>query len=195
MRRSLAMLAALGLTLGLTTPALADAGASAPTPARAHCVGVAQEVDDPRPAPRLRCYATFPAAIAAATGGTITLPAGATVLSAAVYDAAVAAAPGARGPGLGASILGISYQQSSFRGWSYTVTSTDSTGCASAKVYRVSSVPRAYDDQISSARTYGGCKSTHYSSAGLAGASHLCGCASMGAMNDRTSSIRFSRSG
>lgn len=94
-----------------------------------------------------------------------------------------------------ATVIGIEYETSGFGGWSYLIQSTSPEGCKTGYTYKVPTLPANRDNKISSARSYTGCKSRHFSGTNMTGSTYLCGCSQMGAMNDQTSSIRFSSSG
>lgn len=171
---------------GTAVPVLAAGAAHGPSASRPHCVVTAQSMEDTGRPDRPRCFPTFARAVADATDGAVKLDADATVLR----EADLVRMPVSSSK----SIVGVEYQHAGFGGWTLTVVGSNQ-GCTTGSTFRVASLAPAYDDQISSAKTYGGCKSRHYSAAGLSGASYLCGCASMGSMSDRTSSIYFSRTG
>ena len=59
--------------------------------------------------------------------------------------------------------------------------------------YAAASMPSAgWNDRVSSAKTYGGCgTNTHYQDSNYVGSQHVCECATMGVMNDETSSERW----
>lgn len=133
-------------------------------------------------APEPKCFSTFPEAIAHATKGAVQLRADAT--------------PEALRPSLLAPsatfVIGVEWQHASYRGSSYTFTS--GVTCA-GYVHYVSSMPSGWNDIVSSAQAYSNCNhSVHFEHVNFAGASVDCGssCSYIGgAMNDRTSSIRW----
>jgi hypothetical protein len=146
--------------------------------------------NDPTPMPAPRCFATFAEAIAEATNGLVQLPTDARTVDQQTLDGI---GPNGLETTTG-SVIGIEYQHKNFGGWSYIIQSTNSHGC-NGYTYLVPSLPSSRNNQISSARSYTGCKSNHYSGAYLTGSRWLCGCSQMGFMNDQTSSIYFSSTG
>jgi hypothetical protein len=88
------------------------------------------------------------------------------------------------------SILGIEYDGNRFGGWSYVIVA-DGPPCADGHSYGIPRLPAPRDDLISSARSYAGCSSIHFSRADYKGERVRCGCSTMGAMSDRTTSILF----
>lgn len=146
------------------------------------------------PVPGPRCFPTFAEAVAEATNGAVRLPANARTLEQSDLDAGRTLAQPASNM---ATVIGIEYENSQFGqtgGWSFVIQSTNSRGCAGYS-YRLSSLPSSRDNAISSAKSYSGCRSAHFSGINLSGSKYLCSCTSMGTMNNRTSSIKFSSSG
>jgi hypothetical protein len=101
------------------------------------------------------------------------------------------------GPELGplaTNVIAIEYQHKGFQGASYTI--TNSKGCATHK-HSLKSMKQGWNDIISSAKAFAGCNhSRHYEHVGYKGAVKDCKrkCSYIGdAMNDRTSSIRWTR--
>lgn len=192
MRRALVFLAVLAFGTGHVAPAVADADARVSVESRPHCILTAVSDNDPgRPVPAPRCYATFAESVAAATNGRVVLPANATTVTQEQLDS------GGLGNDLettSATVLGIEYDTKDFKGWSYLIQTTNPRGCYGYS-YKVSTLPSNRDNKISAARTYNGCKSSHYSERYLVGSRYLCGCSQMGTMSDKTSSIYFSSTG
>ena len=91
------------------------------------------------------------------------------------------------------TVLGIEYEKPTFSGWSYVIATDSSEVCKDGHSYGVPRLPARYDDSFSSARTFSGCISVHWSRADYKGASIRCGCSDMRRMSDRTSSILFTR--
>ncbi|HZI97190.1 MAG TPA: hypothetical protein VFD41_06650 [Actinomycetales bacterium] len=90
-----------------------------------------------------------------------------------------------------ATVIGISYEDTGFGGSSW-VHSVGSGGCTSTTGYSISSLSgTSWDNRISSALTYANCQAQYWEYANFGGALKLCGCSSMQAMNDKTSSIRW----
>jgi hypothetical protein len=191
-RRAQIVLAVLVIGVGLgTAPAMAasvkpGSQVSAELP---HCVVSAMEVNKAGPVAAPRCFRTFAAAVAAATNGRVKLPPDATTVDEATLNS------GPESPNsTSATVIGIEYEHKYFAGWSYIIQSTNQHGCYGYS-YRIPSLPSNRNNEISSALTYNGCKSSHYSGTNLTGSRYLCGCSQMGSMNDQTSSIFFSRTG
>lgn len=89
-----------------------------------------------------------------------------------------------------ATVIGISYLGSNFTGSSW-VHST-SGGCTSSQGWSISSLSgTAWDNAISSARTYANCVGEYWEYTNFGGALKLCGCSSMQAMDNKASSIRW----
>lgn len=191
--RIIAAAAALTVTVVLTTPATATAAAhdEAQQQGDRHCVAhavPADKVDLAQPAPPT-CFASFAAAIRFATDGTVRLPASATMVTQAQLDA------GRATDRMASTVIGIEYEDTNFGGddWIVSVAS----GCTDGGTERWTSVltGTSWDNRISSARTYAGCKSRHYENSNFTGSQYLCGCSQMSVMSDRTSAILWSSSG
>jgi hypothetical protein len=90
-------------------------------------------------------------------------------------------------------LLGIEYTGVQYGGRSLALYGSGSTGCTTGYSYGFSSMPSGWNNVISSARAYSGCRSTHYSGTSFSGSTITCSssCPSMAGMNNRTSSIRF----
>jgi len=194
MRRTLVFLAVVVVGSGLAAPAWAgDTSADqAPSSAAPHCVVTAVDANQSAPVAAPRCFATFAEAVFEATDGRVMLPPDARVLRQRTLNAAYKF--DLRPNATSATVIGIEYENKYFGGWSYVIQSTNSRGCQGYS-YRVPTLPSNRDNQISSARTYSGCKSSHYSGTYFTGSRYLCGCSQMGTMNDKTSSIFFSATG
>lgn len=155
-----------------------------------HCVAEALAVAEGQPVPATidtaepRCFGTFAEAISAATKGAVKLDSSATPET---FDASALALPATY-------VIGTEYKDAKHKGASLTVTSKVS--CV-GYAFLLRSMPRGWDNVISSARAFSGCNhSVHFEHTEFRGASKDCGsdCAYIGnAMNDRTSSIRWSR--
>ncbi|HWM32895.1 MAG TPA: hypothetical protein VNR36_01515 [Pseudolysinimonas sp.] len=83
------------------------------------------------------------------------------------------------------------YQDASYGGSVYAITSTSSTICSTGSVQ--ANLPAAWSDVVSSFRSYLGCTTTLYENTGQGGAS-ISGTnvTSLGSMNDKASSYRVS---
>ncbi len=88
------------------------------------------------------------------------------------------------------TVIGLDYKNSSFGGSSYTWSVTGS-GCTDTLGFRVGSMSAGWDNVVSSAKSFSDCNHYyHWENTNYAGAVLDCGptCASMGVMNDQTSS-------
>lgn len=187
MRRAQMVLGVLFLCIGVATPAWAAPIDQTPS-TRPHCVVTAVDANTDSTLPNLRCFPTFAEAIAVATDGRVVLPPDAQTVDQNTLNA------GLGQNSLSAIVIGIEYENKNFGGWSYVIQSTNSRGC-NGYSYRINTLPSGRNNEISSARTYAGCKSSHYSGTYMTGSRYLCGCSQMGTMNDQTSSIYFSATG
>ena len=89
------------------------------------------------------------------------------------------------------TVIGIDYTSTPYLGATKTWTSAD--GCYGGASFQ-SVMPSAWNNVIRSSLTFGGCStSRHYDSATYSGSSIACSpnCASMGAMDQKTSSERW----
>ena len=194
MRRAQVIIGALVLGSSLlASPASAASADRAPAEGREHCVVTVAPLGNlpAEPVRAPRCFATFAEAIADATEGRVVLPDDATTVDQETLNSDL----GGNGvETVSATVIGIEYQHKYFGGWSYVIQSTKPQGCYGYS-YRVPSLPTNRNNQISSARTYAWCKSSHFSGTNMTGSRYLCGCSQMGVMNDQTSSIYFSATG
>jgi hypothetical protein len=134
---------------------------------------------------RPKCFATFGQAIAAATSGTVRLSSSVTprTLSARMLRPQRVAAT---------TVISVDYRDSSFSGISLTWYVSGTAGCA-ANTYSASSMPSGWNDEVSSSQRYDSCThNPHYENNGFGGAIYPCTCSSMGVMNDKTSSEKWS---
>ena len=91
------------------------------------------------------------------------------------------------------TVIGIDYVNSNFQGNTLTWTEPNG-GCKAGTSFQASSMPSGWNDVVSSARSFGNCNTyTHFENAGFTGSELNCGgqCATMGAMNDKTSSEKW----
>jgi hypothetical protein len=194
MRRAHVIVGALVLGSSLlASPASAAPAERGPAEVLRHCVVTVAPVENAsgKPLPAPRCFATFAEAIWEATEGRVQLPADATTVDQETLDM------GLGGNGfetVSATVIGIEYQHRDYYGWSYVIQSTKVQGCAGYS-YRVPTLPANRNNEISSAKAFASCKSSHFSGTNMTGSRYLCVCAQMGTMNDQTSSIFFSRTG
>ncbi|MGL5817187.1 MAG: hypothetical protein ACRCYR_06470 [Phycicoccus sp.] len=181
-RAALAIGAATALTWGAAAAAQAAPASSGPASATApgrHCV-VTATPDTATPEVSIQCFDTLADSSAFARGTS----------TASGVGAAEAAASAA------STVVGIEYQDSAFGGGSLTLTAAvDGFSCSGGRYVNFPTMPSGWDNSIGSARSYAGCKSGHYRYPDNGGPVVVCGCSSLGSLDDRTSSIRFSASG
>ena len=132
------------------------------------------------------CYNTFADSIRAATGGRVALPTDAKTVTAAQLASVGPTAATA------SVVLGTEYQDINFGGGA--VNYLGSVGCGSGYFFSFN-LSGAWNNAIGSARSYSNCKSGHFENLNNTGSVRICGCSSMGVMDDQTSSLRFSLSG
>ncbi len=107
------------------------------------------------------------------------------------FSEAWAAANGA-GPEGSRTVIGIDYWDAEFQGASLTWSANNTVGCNTGLSYSAASMPSGWNDTVSSAKTYGGCSTnTHYEATSSRGTQLVCQCATMGVMNNQTSSERW----
>jgi hypothetical protein len=154
-----------------------------------HCVQQAVPANSKHQAAPPTCYATFAEAIAQATGGAVRLPANVTMVTQEQLDAGYQARQANGQVALAAAtiIIGISYQNTSWSGGS--VTHTASANC-DRTTWKIANVGSGWNDQFGSAKHYSGCTGNYYEHASFGGA-WVQTWWSGGAMNDRTTSIRW----
>lgn len=118
--------------------------------------------------------------------------------AAALAFVALVGAIAMQAPAQAQTIIGHEYQHANYGGAILTVnvpsngfSCTGTTGDVDASI---SSMPGGWDNVVSSFRNYSNCWTNHYEHANFGGAStgYLDDRSSMGAMNDQTSSIRWS---
>lgn len=179
--------------VGLTVPTAAAAqqgSRQAERQVERHCTA---EIDKQGSEPKnVRCFSTFAEAITAATKGRVRLEP--SVQPGDLTDAMLVQNESLTGDVTAQSdaVIGIDYQDSGFRGNTYTWTGSDANGCRNGSTYAVPSMPNNWDNKVSSARGFTGCQSfIHYQDQNYGGASINCACSSMGIMNDRTSSEQW----
>lgn len=157
---------------------------------RADATPIGQDTEDPPPSAVSseppQCFRTFSEAIRAATGGGVVLPEGATPDQ--LDEAALRSAPPGR------HVIGIEYWDANHKGASYTFWNDVTCTGSSFSVRRLPN--RRWNDKISSARAFANCNhSYHYEHDDFKGAVKDCrrSCGSLGALNDHTSSIKWTR--
>lgn len=159
-------------------------GSHAPARTRGqNCLASAMPAGDTSPPP-MTCYNTFAAAIAAATGGRVHLPASATPRSVSIRQLNAGAAPG------DVFVLSIDYKNANFV--SPTLTWTQSAQCGN---FQSATMPTGWNDVVSSVATYSGCANTQYKNVDFGGTtfsiSRNSQVSSMGSFNDSTSSEKW----
>ncbi len=150
---------------------------------RQSCVATALPAGDTGQ-PTMTCYSTFSAAIAAATGGRVHLPASATPRTVSINQINAGAAPG------NTYVLSIDYKNANYG--LPDLTWTQSSQCGS---FQVASMPSGWNDVVSSVATYSGCANTQFKNVNFGGATFSIGrnsqVATMGSFNDSTSSEKW----
>lgn len=187
-RTAAAVGGAIVLTLGSVSTGHAaqsegNKPATAPTQVETHCVATAA-ANTATPVVSTQCFDTFAKSVGYATGGKVKLAPG---------QRTVEQLPSTEA---GTTVVGIEYEDTDFGG-STLVLSASTSGfiCANGMYVNFPTMPSGWNEKVSSARSYSGCKSGHSWYTNNQGLLKICGCASMGSMNDNTSSIRFSASG
>ncbi|MGH2448816.1 MAG: hypothetical protein ACRDFS_09490, partial [Chloroflexota bacterium] len=132
------------------------------------------------------CFQTFPEAIHAATGGAVSLPPN---TAPAQLTQAMLDVPST------STVIGEDYMDSGFGGQNLTwYESSDINGCTDGSYYTAASMPSGWNDDVSSARSFGGCATyNHFENVNFGGSRLTCTYSSMGAMNDQTSSEKWYR--
>lgn len=147
-----------------------------------HCV--AELVPNAEKVASYQCFDTFAEAIAHATDGQVRLPKNAVTMS----DAQLRSADDSA---VAATVLGTEYEGTGYG--APTLTLTGSGGCAGSTVYGFPDLSDyGWNNRPSSAKAYGGCWSDHYDDAGYGDPMFRCtgNCSGLGALNNRTSSIK-----
>jgi hypothetical protein len=150
----------------------------------------------------LRCFATFPAAVAFATGGRVTAPASAADaardpgFAASVEAAATLPAAGtATSAGSGGVLVGIEYADLNYGGATLSMFAPGGCDYSLDVDYRFTSLPAGWNDRISSFRSYSNCAQQLFNAINFGGGS-LTGIISSlayvgSAANDKASSVTF----
>lgn len=138
------------------------------------------------PEPTIDCFPTFAEAIEFATDGAITAG------SAEELDQPMAEL-GITAMVASSVLLGIEYKEVNYSGQSLLIYASSGSGCTSTRSYGYPTMPAGWNNVVSSARSYNGCRASHYDYTYYRGDRRLCwgSCMYMGDMNNRTSSIRF----
>ena len=172
---------------GAPAPEGATAAAQPPSAAAPHCVLAAGNRQTPR------CFATFPAAIAAATGGWVTsAPASP---AAALRDPAFTAALETQPVTAAAVLVGIESADLNYGGASLSMTAPGRCDYRMDVDYRFPSLPSGWNDRISSFRSYSNCAQQLFRGTSFTGGALTNIVSSMSyvgsAANDRASSVTF----
>jgi hypothetical protein len=131
------------------------------------------------------CFDTFSDAIYFATGGAVRLPAtvGPDELTEEMLQ-----------PAADRTVISVEYKDPNYSGQSFVWYVNNSFGCTTGWSYAQPTMPSGWNDVISSSASYGGCTYVrHYEHTYYGGSKIDCTCATMGAMNDKTSSLKWSR--
>lgn len=179
--------AVLLLAIAFATLALPPAGAGTfhadVSDVEIHCVAAATPDGGEDPGAVVpACFPTFAAAIFFATGGGVVLDED--------FDASAITQDILSGAAESHIVVGIDYVDANYQG--NTFTWTGHAECSATLGYSQSSMPAGWNDVISSAKAFANCNVyTHFEHSNFLGASVPCTCATMGVMNDQTSSERW----
>lgn len=192
--KAVALSAAVTVTWSPLAPIAMAAQSEGSTkhPSSRYCVvhAVAAGAQTRESANRPACFGSFADAISFATDRTVRLPSGASDLTQADLDAGRAVSNTA------STVIGIEYENTNFGGTQWIIAQASGCNDGGAEVWLRSDLTgTAMNNEVSSARTYAGCKSRHFDLPNFGGSSYLCGCSQMSSMNDRTTSIRWSATG
>lgn len=148
--------------------------------AERHCTGEAFKVGfAPVVAQAPRCFPTFAQAIEAATAGAVKLP----------RDARSDSLRASHIRPSSQTVIGIDYVDANFQGNTFTWWVSNPNGCADGSYYFVDIIPTDWQNNISSASAWAGCNLYyHYEGIYRSGTTIICTCATMGVMNDKTTS-------
>lgn len=174
------------LTIALSTATLPGTAAAAP---RQHCVATVAPIGSLASTDPVRCFATFSEALDYGTGGRVRLAPDAQTVDASTLEKGGAVSTNfvaASSP-----LLGIEYLSSGYGGSSLAMYGSSGSGCYGGVSYGFSSLGAGWNNTISSAASYSGCTGRHYDNTGYSGSLVDCTCSSMGAMDNRASSILF----
>jgi len=182
MRRTYVGALSLSLSLLLVTPATSYAAAGAGK--QTHCI-VQALPEGTVTQSAVRCYATFTAAIKAATNGRVNLRNATT--SRKVSSTELSGGPDSP---LTTYVLSVDYKDSNYSG--STLSAYQSSPCG---YYQSSSMPSGWNDVVSSVIAYSGCATTLHQNSNFGGAVYRIGvngaAASLGSFNDQTSSQKW----
>ncbi len=128
------------------------------------------------------CFDSFADAINAATGGTVRLSS--TVQPGDVTQEMLA--PAAQ------TVISIDYSGANYQGSTLVWYVNNSYGCYTGWSYANPTMPSGWNDVVSSSHSYGGCNhNPHYEHTYYGGALIFCTCATMGVMDNQTSSEKW----
>lgn len=138
------------------------------------------------PEPTIDCFPTFAEAVEFATGGDLS----------ADNPAALERTLDASGMAPASSswvLLGIEYANTGYSGASLVLYGSSGSGCGSSRTYGFPTMPTGWNNRVSSARSYAGCASSHYTLTSYRGSVRTCqgGCSTLGTLNNNVSSIVF----
>jgi hypothetical protein len=147
------------------------------------------------------CYRTFTQAMAAATGGRVQLSADVRPEDVTEKDLAQGQRSGVEPRAYNQAVLGIFFDKKSYdySGATYTIWFNDANGCSDGSTHSISTMPRvgtfSWDNRLSSAKTFSGCKATYYWGTNFQGGgfTNREDTSSFGLKDNATSSIRWSR--
>lgn len=170
-------------------------------PRERHCVAKVPRADADllRWDPSIRCFDTFSEALSTATARRVQLPPTfrSGDLTPELLAALLVAAP-SPDPRAAASstVVGIDWWDANFTGSTYIWYVDNPNGCYDGSRYAYPGMPAGWDNQVSSARGYQGCNNyIHFEHPDFGGAQINCDtgnkCATMGIMNDQTSSEKW----
>lgn len=160
--------------------------AAAAAPAEQHCVVQLDASGQGRSAP-MQCYADEASAMSAATGQNVTAS---DLATAEAVDAFVAKSNATT---MASTVISIEYDGQNYSGSTLRYTVSNPNGCLDGSTYTDPDL-YAWDNRIESVRSYQGCTTTHYDYYNYGGSAFSCSasCGSLGAMNNKTSSLRWS---
>jgi hypothetical protein len=186
-RRTIASLASVLLLLVLAVPTYA-AGAGAGSRGSQNCVNQLERITPGLPDARIAsslCFDSFAAAFRHVTQGQLSVASD--LRPEQVTQEMIAAAPSS------SVVLGIDWEYDNYVG-GFTAIWEGSSTCTASQAWQLSYVGDVYNDKISSAKGYGGCHHFHhYENGAFGGAVLTCSpnCATMGVMNNQTSSLKW----
>jgi hypothetical protein len=92
------------------------------------------------------------------------------------------------------TVISIDYGQGNFAGNTLTWTVPNPSGCNRGNSYSAASMPSGWNDRVSSSKSQNGCsRNDHFQNTNFLGAGITCTCATMGTMNNQTSSELWSQ--